>query len=489
MVAKKKLIDITDQQIEVIYDSGKKATVSFIKTLIEKINELSELADTIKKQQEEIDKLKAIINKDSHNSNKPPSSDNPFKKKTKSLREKSGKKPGGQKGHKGNNLKKVSNPDKIEKASLPDNCECGKNLKNAKVIEIITKQLFDIILSPLFVTEYQGEVKECNCGKIHYPVFPDNIKNEAQYGSTIRALAVYLKQYGFISYDRIFEFFKDIFNVEISQGTLVNFVNECSKNVAPVIEKVKDKLQKSDVCHFDESGLRIEGNLNWIHSAGTNELTFYFPHERRGFEAMVSMGILPYFSGIAIHDHWEAYFKFNNCIHGLCNQHHLRELIFFEEKGEKWAKKIKNCLLDAKEEKDKKGHISLKRFLTYKKRLRRLIREGIQLYPEKKKIPRKRGRPKQSKEYNLLRRLRDKIDAVLRFLENPAVPFSNNRAEQDIRMIKTQQKVSGTFRSMEGAVSFCIIRSYISSLRKCGDSVFKALQSVWSNNIILPAML
>lgn len=489
MLVKKKLIEITNQEIEAIYDSGKEATVSFIRTLVDKINDLAGLYKIVEKQQEEINQLKAIINKDSHNSNRPPSSDNPFKKKTKSLRKKSGKKPGGQKGHKGSKLQKVSNPDKTEKVSHHDKCDCGKNLKNAKVIEVITKQLFDLILSPLFVTEYRGEIKECNCGKIHYPEFPKNIKNETQYGSNIKAFTVYLKQYGFISYDRISELFKDIFNIEISQGTLVNFVNECSKNLEPVVCKIKEKLQKSDVCHFDESGLRIEGKLNWLHTAGTNGLTYYYPHSNRGYEAMISMGILPYFTGVAIHDGWKSYSQFINCLHGLCNQHHLRELTFFEEKDEKWAKKIKDCLLSAKKEKDKQSYIPEKRYLAYKNRLRRLIYEGIKLHPEKRKTNRNRGRPKQSKEFNLLRRLRDNIDSVLCFLKNPSVPFTNNRAEQDVRMVKIQQKVSGTFRSIEGAFSFCITRSYISSLKKCSNSVFEALASVWSTNIILPTAL
>ena len=339
------------------------------------------------------------------------------------------------------------------------------------------------------MTEYQGEIKECSCGRIHYPKFPEDIRNETQYGKNIKAFAVYLKQYGFISYERISELFKDVFKVEISQGTLVNFVNECSKNLKPVVKRIKEKLQGSKVCHFDESGIRIEGILNWLHTAGNDELTYYFPHSKRGYEAMVSMGILSNFTGVAIHDGWESYFQFNNCLHGLCNQHHLRELTFFEEKDEKWVKKIKACLIAAKKEKDKLAAISKKRYSAYRNRLTRLIREGIKLHPEKKKTNRKRGRPKQSKEFNLLKRLRDNIDSVLRFLKYPFVPFTNNRAEQDVRMVKTQQKVSGTFRSIEGAFSFCITRSYISSIKKCGNSVFEALASVWSTNIILPAAL
>lgn len=472
---RKPFLKFTDKQLNDIYDSGRETTVNFMKMLIDKINQL----------EERVKELEDQISKDSHNSNKPPSSDAPFRK-PKSLRQKSGKKQGGQKNHKGSTLKQVQDPKQIKKISPTGKCDCGKNLRNAEILSIIKRQLFDIIVTPIFVTEYQGEVKKCSCGQLHYPLFPEIVKKEAQYGPNIKSLAVYLKHYGFISYDRIAELFKDVFKAKISQGTLVNIINECSNRVLPIVEYIKKGLIDSEVCHFDETGIQIEGSLHWLHSAGTDRLTCYAPHKNRGQDAMQEIGILPYFNGIAIHDYWKSYYKFTECKHGLCNYHHLRELIFFEEKGEKWALKIKSFLLDIKKEKDENGYLSTCKIKRYKKRLRRLINEGIKIYPEKIKKNKCRGRPGQSKEYNLLKRFRDRLDEVLRFIINPSVPFGNNLAEQDVRMTKIQQKVSGSFRSMKGAVSFCMIRSYISSIRKCGLSVFVALKSLWSSSVLYP---
>ena len=468
-------LHFSDNDLEAIYDSGKNATISFMRMLIDKINQL----------EVRIEKLEDEKSKDSHNSNKPPSSDN-HNKKPKSLRKKTGRKPGGQKNHKGYTLKKVEKPDKVEKIPSVKKCDCGKSLKFAKIIEIIKRQLFDIIISPLVVTEYQGEVKLCDCGKYHFPAFPDHVNKAVQYGPVIKSIGSYLKYYGFLSYDRLSEFFKDVFDVTISQGTLVNFINECAEKVSPVVNEIKEELIVSDVCNFDETGFRIEGNRYWLHSVGNERFTYYAPHTSRGHDAMEDIGILPFFKGTAIHDYWKAYYFFTNCDHGLCNQHHLRELVFFEEKGEKWASKIRIFLLDLKKKIEKCKRFSTEEIKKAKRKFRRLISEGIKLHPEKIRKNKTRGRPPQSKEHNLLKRFKERIDEVLRFILNPDVPFGNNRAEQDVRMTKIQQKVSGSFRSMKGAKNFCIIRSYISSIRKNGLSVFKALKTVWSDEILNP---
>ncbi len=468
-------LDITDDQIDTIYESGKDANRKFIRFLIDKLNGLEQKIKDLEKQ----------ISKDSHNSNKPPSSDNPFKK-TKSLRKKTGKKPGGQKGHKGTNLKQVTHPDEVSDITPKGLCSCKKDLKDAKVIDCVKRQLFDLLLPQLFITEYKGEILQCECGRIYYPDFPSCLVKEAQYGPNIKSLVVYLKQYGFISYDRMAELFSDIFNISISQGTFVNIINECSKKIKPCVEKIREELKNSSVLHCDESGVRIEGSLHWVHSAGTKNLTYYYPHKNRGFKAMEAIGLLPFFKSTLIHDHWGSYFRYEQCLHGLCNTHHLRELTFFEEKGEKWAKRIKRCLIDAYKEKQENIFLGEKQINKYKRRLRRLINEGFRFHPKHVKKNRTRGRPKQSKEYNLLSRLKERLNDVLRFIIDPNVPFDNNQAERDIRMLKIQQKVSGSFRSMKGALSFCRIRSYISSIRKCGQSVFKALTTIWSVKIVFP---
>ncbi|MBN1412552.1 MAG: IS66 family transposase [Spirochaetales bacterium] len=470
-----KLLHLTDGQLGVIYDSGKANTVALLKFLITEINNLKA----------EVQELKKTLSKDSHNSNNPPSSDNMLKK-PKSLRKSTGKKPCGQKGHEGETLRQIENPDRIEDRSPKGKCDCGRSLKNAKTIESIIRQLFDCSLPSLFVTQFQGNVLKCACGQIHYPDFPDEVVKETQYGNSIKSLAVYLKHYGFISYERMSELFSEVFGINLSQGTLVNFVNECAERVESVVEEIKATLKKAEVLHCDESGMRIEKSTAWLHSASTEFLTFYYPHKRRGIKAMEAMGILSEFNGTVVHDHWHPYFRYDNCLHGLCNAHNLRELIFFEENGEEWAEKIKNCLLSAKREKESHQGLSEKQIKKYKIKMHQLINDGLRVHPEKRRRNKARGRPSQSKEFNLLRRLRDRFDEVLRFILDDAVPFDNNQGERDVRMLKIQQKVSGSFRSMKGAQSFCIIRSYISSIRKCGQAVFEALASVWTREIVLP---
>jgi transposase len=481
MAVKKKLIDITDQEIEAIYDAGKEVTVNFIMTLVDKINAIAEI---VEKQQEEINYLKNIISKDSHNSNKPPSSDNPYKKQTRSLRKKGGK-SGGQKGHKGTNLKRVENPDIITKIRVNGNCECKRKLTSGKLLGYENKQVIDLPTIKTVTTEYKAEIRECMCGKIHIARFPSEAQIKVQYGSNIKSLVVYLKHYGFMSYERISEFMKDVAGQRISQGTLVNMINECAGKLRPTVDKIKETLINESVVHFDETGIRIESTLHWLHSAGNKNFTYYFPHKKRGKQAMDDMGILPCFQGIAVHDHWDSYYQFIQCIHSLCNSHHLRELLFFEEQNEKWAAKIKQCLLDAKKEKDKKKRLPKKRKEFYRRKMYRLLNEGLKIHPEEKRRVKKRGRPKQSKAHNLLSRMKRGIDDVLRFICNPVVPFDNNLSERDIRMAKVQQKVSGTFRSFKGAINFCIIRSYISTARKQGISVFKAICAGLQNCVVL----
>jgi len=483
MANQKKLIDISDQEIEAIYDSGKEATVSFIRTLIDKVNDL---AIIVEKQQQEIDHLKSIINKDSHNSSKPPSSDSPFKKKkkTNSLRKKGGK-VGGQPGRKGSNLEQTKNPDIIKQLKPSGRCSCGKNKSQGKIIGTEKRQVFDLPEIKIQVTEYQAQIRKCDCGKIHPADFPEGLNIHAQYGENIKSLVVYLKHYGFMSYERLQDFIKDVLNQKISQGTLVNMVNECAKKMEPFTQQIKASLIKSDLIHFDETGFRIEGERHWLHSAGNNNLTFYYPHKFRGKKAMDDIGILPFFKGIAVHDHYLSYFKYMLCMHALCNAHHLRELIFFAEQEEEWAGKIINCLLDAKEEKDQGLDFSYKRINYYRNRLNRLLNEGLKMHPVHEKIHKARGRTKQSKQHNLLRRMKARIDEVFRFILEKIVPFDNNLAERDVRMAKVQQKISGTFRSFTGAINFCTIRSYISTVRKQNISVFQAIAFSFKNQMII----
>ena len=473
-MSRKKYIECSDEQLAEIYDSGKEETINFLKTLIDKINDLAIQVEDLKEQ----------ISKDSHNSNKPPSSDGPFKKQTKSMRKKGGK-SGGQKGHKGTNLKMSDNPDEIIIIKVKGKCSCGKAKSSSKKAGIEKRQVFDLPKITMKITEYQADIIECDCGQVHSAVFPSNVKVKAQYGNNIKSLSVYLKHYGFLSYERIAEFMKDIVGQNISQGTLVNMVNECAAKLLFSVKKIKEKLTREDVVHFDETGFRIEGSLHWLHSAGNDNYTYYYPHKKRGKQAMDDMGILPLFRGIAVHDHWDSYYRYIHCNHSLCNSHHLRELIFFDEQNEIWAGKLIDCLLDAKYEKENNKKLSLKRQKYYRQRMHRILNMGLKIHPEIKVKKRQRGRPAQSKAHNILRRMKNRIDDVLRFIYELAVPFDNNLAERDVRMTKVQQKISGTFRSFQGAESFCIIRSYLSTARKQGLSVFKAISRGFQNNYII----
>ena len=471
---------ITDEEINAIYSSGREATVSFIKFLVERIDRL----------EAELHQIKLQLSKDSHNSSKPPSTDPPGKKKKpRSSRKKSGKKPGGQKGHTGFRLEQTAKPDEKKDVYPEGLCSCGKNLSLAETIDYIIRQTFGIILPRRFVTEYVGHVVLCSCGKIHDPVFPDGVNKEVQYDKSVKSLAVYLKHFDFLSYERLQEFFTDICGMHISQGSLVNFVRECGEFLQKPVELIKEKLIVAYLVHCDETGFRINGSRHWLHTTCTSELTYLYPHKNRGKKAMDEIGILPRFTGRVVHDHLASYYLYQNLTHVLCNAHHLRELTLFEENGDKWATKLIKCLLDAKADIEKKGKLPKKRVDYYKMRFRRITAEGLKQYPENKKANGKRGRLKQSPQFNFLKRMKEKMNDVIRYISDPLVPFDNNQGERDIRMSKIQQKVSGCFRSMQGARDFCTIRSYLASIRKNGQSVFRALLSIWTDAIILPNAL
>ena len=313
---REKFLKITEKQIDTIYNSGKEANKKFILFLVEKINQLEE---KVSRQQDEIQKSKAIISKDSHNSNKPPSSDNPFKKmkKTKSLRKKGGK-AGGQKGHKGTNLKQTQNPDIIKPLKICGKCDCGSDLSQAECIGHEKRQKFDIPEIKITITEYQADVVVCNnCGNIHTAKFPEDVKRPASYGPNIKSLIVYLKHNGFLSYERLAEFLLDVIGHTISQGTLVNTINEYASKIEKDVCLIKENIIQEKVVHFDETGLRVEGSLHWLHSAGSSQFVYYFIHKNRGRIAMDEIGILPFFSGIAVHDHWDSYYLYNVCLHSL----------------------------------------------------------------------------------------------------------------------------------------------------------------------------
>jgi transposase len=469
---------LTREQILTLYKAGPEAIVSLIEYLQDRQSDIYRRLRDLEEQ----------LQKNSRNSHKPPSSDG--LKKIPKLRKPSGKKPGGQPGHAGNTLRLVDRPDTVEVHKVERCQHCGKSLKSKKALKYDRRQVFDLPPLQVQVTEHRAEIKDCDrCGKLSTAEFPQDIRHKVQYGPRLKANAAYIKSYGLLSYERAAELFEDLFGVPLSAATLVKVDREVAERLEEVNERIKKRITESAIVHFDETGLRIEGKLHWLHVAGTQELTYYLPHPKRGTEAADAIGILPNFQGKAVHDGWSSYFKYL-CDHVLCNAHHLRELTFlYEQEGQRWAKQMMECLLEVKgkREKSKGQRFASKTIRLFEQRYHKILAMGMAAHaPAVENVNRKRGRKKKSKAANLLDRLRRHEQATLAFMYDFSVPFDNNLGERDIRMMKVQQKISGTFRSFEGALSFCRIRSYISTVKKQGMNVLSALQDVFSNKQLLP---
>jgi len=322
------------------------------------------------------------------------------------------------------------------------------------------------------VTDHQVEVKRCKCGKIHKAVC--DYSQRVQYGERIKTFLVYCNQYQQIPYGRLQEFVGDMFGISISDGIIQSSIEQCYENLKSTENQIKASLLESEVLHNDETGMRCENKTGWIHSASNSTHTLYFYHPKRGTEAIDAMGILPFYKGASIHDRWSSYDKYD-CIHGLCNSHLLRDLKFMhEEMNRAWAEELK-LLLQHANEKKQKGSLT-KHFRTrIKNQMQSIVTKALGKEPKAEWVPGKRGRKAKGKAICLLEVFRDRINQILLFLERAAVPFDNNLAERDLRMIKLKQKISGCFRTRKGAEYFCRIRSYISTVKKQGKNIMGSL--------------
>jgi transposase len=477
------------EEIKAIYDQGPEAVIALVESLFAIIKQQQE---QITQLTQRVKELEERVGKNSQNSSKPPSSDQ--NRKTKSLRKRSGKKSGGQKGHDGNTLRSIENPDQIIIHKIERRCECGYCLDQEPVRQYDCRQVFDLPTIKLEVTEHQVEVKDCpQCGKTNSADFPAGISNIVQYGSGVKSLAVYLMNYQFIPYRRTVDILSDIFGQRIGEGTLYHANAECATNLTDICDQIKNGVKQSSVGHFDETGLYVAGKRWWLHVASTKELTYYDYHEKRGSEALNAIDILPNFTGTAVHDGYCSYTDYL-CQHALCNAHHLRELTFLAEQYNlQWANKMITHLLKIKKAVDQAqtiGKTALDNIdiLRFERRYLRILKEGfaVDIPP---KPTNKRGRPKQSKAKNLLDRLSNFRKQTLAFMYDFSIPFDNNLAERDLRMMKVQQKISGCFRSISGAKTFCQIRSFISSVRKQGHNVLDAIKSVFSHHPIQLTLL
>ncbi len=454
----------------------------------------------IAKLVERLQVLEARLAQDSHNSSKPPSSDGFVRSpKKRSLRKATDKKAGGQNGHEGHALKQVAAPDHIIE-HFPRECElCQHALTTtAPLADFEPRQVFELPLPlKLDVIEHRSHTTRCpECQHITKASFPPLVSNWVQYGPGFRALAVYLVEYQLLPYARACELLNEIYSQSVSPGTLATLVAECGEHLAEPEKFIKAALLESKVLHCDESGLYVEGKRHWVHVASTDQLTHYAVHPKRGSQATDAIGILPSFKGMTVHDGYYNYARYE-CEHALCNAHHLRELNFAHEQlGQEWAGEFKKLLVDLKSEvetakEQNRLALSAARLAYYEGTYQTLIDQALAANPPPVGgWPRgKRGRPRQSKAKNLIDRLDRQRGQVLLFAYRFEVPFDNNQAERDIRMVKVQQKISGCFRSAAGASNFCRIRGYLSTMRKQGKNLLSALIETFYGQPPLPAIL
>lgn len=434
---------------------------------------------------------------DSHNSSKPPSSDFPASDKEEeensddddgddnsTKKKKKKRKPGGQPGRQGSQLKPTDNPDeiktiKLDKRTLPR----GGNYQPAGVEK---RQVFDLEIH-LHVTEYQAEAFVDDQGRRYVAPFPEGVTRPAQYGASIQAHGVYLSQYQLLPYQRTADYFHDQGGIPISEGTLYNF-NRRAYELLERFESISRKrLIASSVLHGDETGINVNGKRLWLHVVCNDKWSLFAPHTKRGYQAMVDMDILPHFKGTLCHDHWKPYYRLDQCDHSLCNAHHERELTWsIEQDKQQWAQKFLDLLFKIKDKtEESEGVMHANQRYYYRQQYRQCLAEADKECPENT-TPRKkgqRGRIKQSKSRNLLVRLRDYMDDVLRFTTAVDIPFTNNQGENDIRMTKVKLKISGCFRSFEGAQIFCRVRGYLVTCRKHGIAPTEALKLLFSGKL------
>jgi len=451
------------------------------------------LHERVREQDAVIQSLRDQLAKNSRNSGRPPSSDGLKKPRTRSLRKKTGRRSGGQKGHQGHTLKMVDQPDHIRVYQVASCPHCATDLQSVESCRQERRQIFDVPPVRIEVTEHQAEVKVCpTCGEQVKGEFPADVTQPVQYGPRLKAQASYLNTYQLIPWARTCELLGDFYGHAPAEAIVLESNAAMVEQIEPSLDTVKQQLITSDVAHFDESGLRVEGQLNWLHVASTDHLTYYGVHPKRGQDGMKAIGILPEFEGRAVHDHWQSYFTFDHCQHALCNAHHLRELQFIVDQYEQpWAQEMAHLLLDIKAEVDtapqEQMSLSPERLAYFEQRYDELIAQGLMANPPPADPPpKKRGRKKQTPPKNLLDRLQQRKRQVLAFMYDFRVPFDNNLAERDVRMVKIKQKVSGAFRTRSGAETFCAIRSYISTVRKHGQNVITALQSALTGNPFIP---
>jgi transposase len=473
---------LSPEDIRAVYRAGESAVVALVQALQ---SHIAQLELRVEHLQTRVAELEARLARDSTNSHQPPASDGWHKPPPRSLREKSGRKPGGQPGHAGRTLQPVPQPDRLVVHPL-ERCPCGRcggcSLREQPVLEYEKRQVFELPEPALVVTEHRAEVKVCPVsGQWVRAEFPAEARAPAQYGPRFQGLLVYLNQQHFVPSERLTQLCEDLYGQPLSEGAVQAANERVAQHLSAFERSVADQLVQAALVHVDESGVRVAGKLHWLHVASTAQLTCYGIHPKRGRAALDELGIVPRCRNWVLHDHWPPYFTYPDCRHALCNQHLLRELKFLaQERQEAWAQNLKQYLQHCHQRRQKEGPLGPPQFRSVRTRFRALVRAGRQDHP------RRTGRQRQSPAANLLDRLEAHEGSFLAFLSEPGVPFTNNQAEQDIRMLKVRQKISGGFRTPRGAQIFARIRSYLSTCRKQGRNLWTALQQAVVGQPFIP---
>ncbi|MGZ7044420.1 MAG: IS66 family transposase [Methanobacterium sp.] len=479
--------------------SNSEVIVSYIGDLESRYSDLESRYNELESQNVElrarIDELESRLNQNIQTRNKPPSTGFHVEKGSRlsSSRETSGKRAGGQKGHPGSTLKMSESPDEIITNRLCNCIYCGHSIEEIEVIGHEKRQKYDITMNRK-VTEYRSEIKKCPyCNRKSKADFPESVTKPVQLGNTVLTIATYLRDYHLIPYQRIKEIMRDIFGLGISPASIKKAETKCFHNLKGATNYIKNKLIKEDVINCDETGIDVNGRVHYCHVTSTEKLTFYFHDRSRGSRAMKKMKVLPRFRGIAVHDFWKPYFKYKNCEHAVCNVHILRELKeISKNKTQKWSlemsdllREIKKCVDGVKKLGNKIEEETIKAF---KEKYDSILMKGFEDNPPQNLEfhKGKRGMQAQSDAKNLLDRLSKYKTEVLRFVTDLRVPFGNNQAERDIRMITIQQKISGSFRTPHGADAFCRIRGYISTIMKNNMPILSSLNAVFEGVPPLP---
>jgi transposase len=441
----------------------------------------------------EIADLRRQLGQDSRNSSKPPSTDSPFDKPApKSLRRRSGRKPGGQPGHPGETLRQVDDPDEIVRHE-PAVCRCcGLGLDGRPVSSVTRRQSFDVPPVKVRVTEHQMVERECVCGVRTAADAPDGVGSPVQYGPRITAIIVYLYVGQFLSKARTAAALAELFGTPVSGGTVAAMAARAAAGLGGFLQRIRERVAAAPVAHFDETGLRVEGKLRWVHSASTGKFSLITVHDKRGTIAMDAAGVLPGFTGVAVHDAWAPYDTYTGATHALCNSHVLRELAAVTDADPAatwcWARQAADALCEMKDLIDAAlaatpgelagvDHAALDTELV-------LYRSAVRIG---ERVTAGRATKVEAKHHALARRLINREPDYLRFTTNPAVPFDNNAAEREIRMIKLRQKVSGCLRTLTGAEEFCAIRSYLATAHKHDIDFFHALTTLAEGHPWMPA--